>query len=195
MPVDLRSSSTEGAPPPFAPCAVASAQGESGRGRCDGEGGRGLGEEQLPNTLGGATRTEANWRGAGPLGDGSLHACRSLDDPFASDCATDRSSPGASPLPCERACGAPLPAWSPRLPRGRWRPLRIRNSASCLIKSCTGIHALLRPHAGSSSGKANLFCSFLLGPYAFVFSTAPPTALRPTDAVFRSGTSSFLSDT
>jgi hypothetical protein len=59
MRVDLRSSSTKGVPPPFAPCAVATAQGESGRGRCDGEGGRGLGGEQLPDARGAATRVEA----------------------------------------------------------------------------------------------------------------------------------------
>jgi hypothetical protein len=70
-----------------------------------------------------------------PMSDGAVHACRSCDDPFASDCATDRSSPGASPLPCERACGAPLPAWSPGLPRGRSRPLMsgIRHPASSVF--------------------------------------------------------------
>jgi hypothetical protein len=69
------------------------------------------------------------------MSDGAVHACRSCDDPFASDCATDRSSPGASPLPCERACGAPLPAWSPGLPRGRSRPLMsgIRHPASSVL--------------------------------------------------------------
>ena len=144
------------------------------------KGARGRAASKCP--LKGPSRATAAVLYRRPLSDGGPHACRSCDDPLASDCATVRSSPGAPPLPCERACSAPLPAWSPRLPRGRWRPLRIRNSASCLICFWSGHRVLLRPHVGSSSGHANRLSFSSLVLRSSSFATRRPRALRPTVA-------------
>jgi hypothetical protein len=65
---------------------------------------------------------------------------------FASDCATVRSSPGAPPLPCERACSAPLPAWSPGLPRGRWRPRPLARRPSSVLFSLVLGSSSFVPH-------------------------------------------------